>query len=186
MKQVWLRTLCFADTKSTGGRISENRMETQVLAKPSKTSAEKKSATKEPDTKEAWRGFNPGLWQRDINVRWFLQQNYTRYDGDDSFLALATERTKRIWKKLEDLFVEERKKSVLADPEFDVVNFINFSLSALLGPVFGARLARSPGDTEVVGLEHHQAGFTPLIYGILVALILSLFLKETGPAAKKT
>jgi formate C-acetyltransferase len=88
-------------------------MEAQVATKPSKKSSEKKTATPEPDTKEAWRGFKPGLWQRDINVRWFLQQNYTPFDGDDSFLAPATERTKRIWKKLEDLFVEERKKSVL-------------------------------------------------------------------------
>jgi formate C-acetyltransferase len=88
-------------------------MEAQVLTKPSTTSAGKKAAPMEPDTKEAWRGFKPGLWQRDINVRWFLQQNYTPFDGDDSFLAPATERTKRIWKKLEDLFVEERKKSVL-------------------------------------------------------------------------
>jgi formate C-acetyltransferase len=88
-------------------------MEAQVATKPSKKSSEKKAATTEPDTKEAWRGFKPGLWQRDINVRWFLQQNYTPFDGDDSFLAPATERTKRIWKKLEDLFVEERKKSVL-------------------------------------------------------------------------
>src|SRR6266513_3171390 len=88
-------------------------MATEVLTKPSKKSSEKKAATTEPDTKEAWRGFKAGLWQRDINVRWFLQQNYTPYDGDDSFLAPATERTKRIWKKLEDLFVEERKKSVL-------------------------------------------------------------------------
>src|ERR1041384_7264710 len=87
-------------------------MDAQVLTKPSKTSAEKK-ATTEPDTKEAWRGFKPGLWQRDINVRWFLQQNYTPYDGDDSFLAPATDRTKGIWKKLTDLFVEERKKGVL-------------------------------------------------------------------------
>jgi formate C-acetyltransferase len=87
-------------------------MEAQVLTKPPKTLAEKKTTT-EPDTKEAWRGFKPGLWQRDINVRWFLQQNYTPYDGDGSFLAPATERTKRIWKKLEELFVEERKKSVL-------------------------------------------------------------------------
>jgi len=61
----------------------------------------------------AWRGFTPGLWQRDVNVRWFLQQNYTPYDGDDAFLAPATERTKRIWQKLEALFVEERKKGVL-------------------------------------------------------------------------
>jgi formate C-acetyltransferase len=87
-------------------------METEVLSKPAKKSGEKKAAT-EPDTKEAWRGFKPGLWQRDINVRWFLQQNYTPYDGDSSFLAPATERTKGIWKKLEDLFVEDRKKSVL-------------------------------------------------------------------------
>lgn len=62
---------------------------------------------------DAWRGFKPGLWQRDVNVRWFLQQNYTPYDGDEQFLAPATERAKRIWKKLEDLFVEERKKGVL-------------------------------------------------------------------------
>jgi formate C-acetyltransferase len=88
-------------------------MATDVLTKPAKSPAKKKAATIEPDTKEAWRGFKPGLWQRDINVRWFLQQNYTPYDGDGSFLAPATERTKGIWKKLEDLFVEERKKSVL-------------------------------------------------------------------------
>src|SRR6201997_4425743 len=88
-------------------------MATEVLTEPKKSPTKRGAAPAEPDTKEAWRGFKPGLWQRDINVRWFLQQNYTPYDGDDSFLALATERTKRIWKKLEDLFVEERKKSVL-------------------------------------------------------------------------
>src|SRR5689334_15038713 len=77
---------------------------------------EKKKEKKAPasvDTKHAWRGFKPGLWQRDVNVRWFLQQNYTPYEGDDSFLAPATERTTKIWKKLQDLFVEERKKGVL-------------------------------------------------------------------------
>jgi formate C-acetyltransferase len=62
---------------------------------------------------DAWRGFHHGLWQRDINVRWFLQRHYTPYDGDGAFLAPATERTKAIWKKLEALFVEERKKGVL-------------------------------------------------------------------------
>src|SRR5215468_12020052 len=88
-------------------------MGAEVATKPTKKSAAKKVEAKAPDTKEAWRGFKPGLWQRDINVRWFLQNNYTPYEGDDSFLAPATERTKGIWKKLEDLFVEERKKSVL-------------------------------------------------------------------------
>src|SRR5262245_31759037 len=65
------------------------------------------------DTREPWRGFKPGLWQRDVNVRWFLQQNYKPYEGDSKFLAPATERTKSLWKKLEGMFVEERKKGVL-------------------------------------------------------------------------
>ena len=67
----------------------------------------------QPEAKDAWRGFKPGLWQRDVNVRWFLQQNYTPYEGDSAFLAPATERTRRVWKKLEELFVQERKKGVL-------------------------------------------------------------------------
>ena len=60
-----------------------------------------------------WQGFRPGLWQREINVRDFIQQNYEPYEGDESFLAPATERTKAIWNRLNDLFVEERKKGVL-------------------------------------------------------------------------
>src|SRR5687767_853382 len=78
-----------------------------------KETAAKEAAAREALVKKAWRGFQPGLWQRDVNVRWFIQRNYTPYDGDGKFLAPATERTKGIWKKLEDLFVEERKKSVL-------------------------------------------------------------------------
>ena len=75
-------------------------------------SKENKS-TGETQATDGWRGFKPGLWQRDVIVRWFIQQNYTPYEGDGKFLAPATERTRHIWKKLEDLFVEERKKSVL-------------------------------------------------------------------------
>src|SRR6266481_2882576 len=80
---------------------------------PEKKSASTLKAEVSIDNAEAWQGFKPGLWQRDVNVRWFLQQNYTPYDGDASFLAPPTERTKRIWKKLEAMFVEERKKGVL-------------------------------------------------------------------------
>src|SRR5262247_3560023 len=67
----------------------------------------------ERKTPEAWNGFNVGLWQTEVNVRDFIQQNYTPYDGDDSFLAPATERTKKIWDQLNELFVEERRKGVL-------------------------------------------------------------------------
>jgi formate C-acetyltransferase len=60
-----------------------------------------------------WEGFKGGFWQHEINVRDFIQQNYEPYEGDESFLAPATERTKKIWAQLNELFVEERKKGVL-------------------------------------------------------------------------
>jgi len=60
-----------------------------------------------------WEGFNVGLWQSAINVRDFIQQNYEPYEGDEKFLAPATERTKKIWAQLNKLFLEERRKGVL-------------------------------------------------------------------------
>src|SRR6201995_3190709 len=60
-----------------------------------------------------WNGFNGGLWHKEINVRDFIQQNYTPYEGDESFLEPVTERTRKIWDRLNKLFVEERKKGVL-------------------------------------------------------------------------
>jgi len=57
--------------------------------------------------------FERGLWMKEINVRHFIQQNYTPYHGDESFLAGPTKRTTALWKKLADLFLEERKKGVL-------------------------------------------------------------------------
>src|SRR5436190_22237124 len=60
-----------------------------------------------------WRGFQPGLWQSEINVRDFIQQNYEPYDGDERFLAGVTPRTTRIWETLQTLFLEERRRGVL-------------------------------------------------------------------------
>ena len=65
------------------------------------------------DTAAPWRGFQTGLWQTEINVRDFIQQNYQPYDGDGSFLKPATPRTQKIWNALQLMFVEERKKGVL-------------------------------------------------------------------------
>ena len=64
-------------------------------------------------SQNAWNGFTGGLWQKEINVRDFIQQNYEPYEGDEAFLAPATERTKKIWDHLNELFLEERKKGVL-------------------------------------------------------------------------
>jgi formate C-acetyltransferase len=69
--------------------------------------------TEATDALSPWQGFQSGLWQAEINVRDFIQQNYSPYESDGSFLAPATERTRKIWDKLQSMFVEERKKGVL-------------------------------------------------------------------------
>jgi formate C-acetyltransferase len=61
----------------------------------------------------AWRGFRKGLWQREINVRDFIQQNYEPYERDDYFLKSVTIRTTNLWSRLNELFKEERRKGVL-------------------------------------------------------------------------
>jgi formate C-acetyltransferase len=60
-----------------------------------------------------WQGFRTGLWRTQIDVRDFIQQNYQPYEGDESFLTPATARTTRLWNRLNELFVQERKKGVL-------------------------------------------------------------------------
>jgi MFS family permease len=75
-------------------------------------------------------------------------------------------------------------------PEFSgtatgVVNFLNFTFSALLGPVFARVLQAVSGGVSKMTLEHYQQGFEPLLYGVAVAIVLCFFLKETGPAARK-
>src|SRR5215510_11291619 len=64
-------------------------------------------------TSSGWHGFEPGLWTKEINVRDFIQQNYKPYEGHSGFLSSATNRTKKIWARLNELFIEERKKGVL-------------------------------------------------------------------------
>jgi MFS family permease len=65
-----------------------------------------------------------------------------------------------------------------------VVNFLNFTFSALLGPVFGGVLARVAAGAEARTLEHYQTTFTPLMWGVVVAIGLTLLLKETGTASR--
>jgi formate C-acetyltransferase len=71
------------------------------------------STTAQEQAISPWQGFKTGLWGKEINVRDFIQQNYEPYEGDASFLAPVTERTSKIWNRLNELFVEERKKGVL-------------------------------------------------------------------------
>jgi len=75
-------------------------------------------------------------------------------------------------------------------PEFGgtatgVVNFLNFTFSALLGPVFGWILQSVSGGAPRMELQHFQTTFTPLLYGVALAILLTLFLKETGSAVRE-
>ena len=70
---------------------------------------------------EGWAGFKGSKWKESIDVRDFIQTNYTVYEGDESFLAGPTEATKVLWKKVSDLQKEERAKGGVLDMETEVV-----------------------------------------------------------------
>jgi formate C-acetyltransferase len=63
---------------------------------------------------QAWRDFMPGSWRDTVDVRDFIIRNVTSYDGDESFLAAPTQRTRAVWERLQPYFDDERKKGVLA------------------------------------------------------------------------
>ena len=65
-----------------------------------------------------------------------------------------------------------------------VVNFVNFTFSALLGPIFGRWLVTAAEGSDQMSLEHYQSAFTPMLWGIGVALALTCLLTETGPAGR--
>ena len=71
-----------------------------------------------------WRGFKGTHWLDDVNVRDFVQNNYTPYDGDESFLAGPTEATDKLWGALQDLQKQERAKGGVLDMETEVVSGI--------------------------------------------------------------
>lgn len=71
-----------------------------------------------------WRGWEPGRWQNEVNVRDFIFHNQTPYDGDDRFLSAPTARTQALWKKVTDLMAAERAKGGLLDVDTEVVSSI--------------------------------------------------------------
>ena len=78
----------------------------------------------ETPAQEAWDGFVGGNWQRAIDVRDFIQKNYTPYDGDDSFLAGPTEATTKLWADVMDLFAQETANGGVLDMDTKQVSTI--------------------------------------------------------------
>ena len=73
---------------------------------------------------EQWSGFNGRLWKEEVNTRDFIQNNYTPYDGDASFLADATEATDKLWGELQELNKQARAKGGVLDMDTDIVSSI--------------------------------------------------------------
>lgn len=74
--------------------------------------------------RQEWDSFRGGVWEKEINVRDFIQKNYTPYDGDDSFLAGPTETTKELWAQVMELSEEERKKGGVLDMDTHIISTI--------------------------------------------------------------
>jgi MFS family permease len=80
--------------------------------------------------------------------------------------------------------IKEANPPQLSGTATGVINFLNFTFSALLGPVFGGRLINVPEGDEAAALAYYQSGFQPLVFGTIAALVLAFLLKETGPAVR--
>lgn len=78
--------------------------------------------------------------------------------------------------------IKEANPPQLGGTATGVVNFINFTFSALLAPVFGRLLQRSSGGSATLEFQDYQKAFLPMLFGVGIAIVLCLFLKETGPA----
>ena len=72
----------------------------------------------------AWRGFEGGTWEKEVNVRSFIKHNYTPYDGDDSFLEGATDDTLALWDQVMELTRQEREKGGVLDMDTKVISTI--------------------------------------------------------------
>ena len=127
---------------------------------------------------DAWADFAEGPWQTSVDVRGFIQANYVPYQGDDSFLAGPTERTKAVWAKLSELLKEERKKGVLdvsADRASSITahdaGYIDQEIELIVGLQTDAPLKRAimpNGGLRMVenGLEAFGFKLDPVIHEI--------------------
>lgn len=95
---------------------------------------------------EGWDGFDGRIWKEEINVRDFIQKNYKPYDGDESFLASATDATSRLWGELQKLQKEERRKGGVLDMDTEIVSSITSH-----GPGYISESMK--GLEQVVGLQ---------------------------------
>src|SRR6187399_2378835 len=118
----------------------------------------------------AWRGFAPGMWRDRVNVREFIQRNYTPYEGDGSFLQGPTPRTTKMWETLGSLFAKEREKGILDVSQIPssilahAPGYIDKANELIVGLQTDAPLKRAImpfGGWRVVAASLESYGYTP-------------------------
>ncbi len=133
--------------------------------------------------KEEWKGFNEGVWTKEINVSDFIKKNYTPYEGNESFLVGPTDKTKRVLKVYEDMCLEEVKKHVI-DIDVEHPAAINAFKPGYI----------SEDDDVIVGLQTDKLGKRSIVpkggikmvyqeleaYGYKMDPELEKFIKETN------
>ena len=90
---------------------------------------------------DQWKDFNGGEWEKEINVRDFIQKNYTPYEGNEDFLVSATEKTKKLWNEVLELYKKEKENGGVLDISDDIVStitshdagYINKDLETIVG-----------------------------------------------------
>ncbi|MBP3596265.1 MAG: formate C-acetyltransferase [Clostridia bacterium] len=90
---------------------------------------------------DQWKDFNGGEWEKEINVRDFIQKNYTPYEGNEDFLVSATEKTKKLWNEVLELYKKEKENGGVLDISADIVStitshdagYINKDLETIVG-----------------------------------------------------
>lgn len=98
-----------------------------------------------------WNGFKGNEWKKEVNVRAFIQDNYTAYEGDDSFLAGATEATTKLWDEVSELFKKERENGGVLDVDTETISgiaeykpgYIDKALEKIVGVQTDAPLKRA-------------------------------------------
>ena len=100
---------------------------------------------------DQWKNFASGAWQEEVNVRDFIQKNYTPYEGDASFLTNATERTNKLWNEVLDLYKKEREAGGVLAISNDIAStisshdagYIDKNLEQLVGLQTDSQLKRA-------------------------------------------
>ena len=129
-----------------------------------------KQSSKGQQAEAAWRGFAPGRWQEHVDVREFIQKNYSPYEGDGTFLKGPTERTTGMWRTLRPLLDAERDKGILDVSQVPssilahAPGYIDKANEIIVGLQTDAPLKRAImpfGGWRVVAASLESYGYTP-------------------------